>query len=170
MGHYFDNLTVFFFLFCVLLKSMGGTIPPAPASTSTDETSKVRYKEFCNCKITFVESKCYWVWREKQKLPSNFTQIVWVNTLGWIILTVQSEACPLGVIDSDLLQMAFQFVSIVTMLHFLHPECLMFSAMQMANTRVSIFLMFSWSVYRPFLLSLVAQIIISAWQEVLQAQ
>lgn len=47
-------------------------------------------------------------------------------------VTVQSEACPLHIVD-DLLQMASQFISSVIMLHFPNPECLMFCAMQMLN-------------------------------------
>lgn len=72
--HYFDNLTVLFFLFFVLLKSMGGTIPPAPASASAEETSKVRYKKIYNWKLTFALCKNYWAGGGR-KLLSVFTQI-----------------------------------------------------------------------------------------------
>lgn len=88
-------ILVLFCLFSVLLKSMGGTIPPAPANASTQETSKVRYEEF------ITENWCwlnYWA-TGGENLLSVFTQMLEVN------VRVQFEACPLCVAD-DLLQMA----------------------------------------------------------------
>lgn len=65
-------ILLFCFVFSlVLLKSMGGTIPPAPANASAEETSKVRYEEF------IAENWCwqnYWA-AEGGKLLSVFTHI-----------------------------------------------------------------------------------------------
>lgn len=64
-------IILLFCFFSVLLKSMGGTIPPAPANASTEETSKVRYEEF------ITENWCwqnYWA-AEGEKLLSVFTQM-----------------------------------------------------------------------------------------------